>query len=104
MRIYVYNQAVMFGQKKTNIQPDQVICSKRKSISIEVKTGGVLVVRAPLFASDALIQKVLQKRAGWINTTYGAYAQISPIRATQAIHSGGAFLVHGQVIPIDSDR
>ena len=86
----------MFGQKKANIQPDQVIRSKRKSIGIEIKPGGVLLVRAPLLASDALIQKVLHKRAAWINSTQARMRKFHPSTQPKRFVTGEEFWYLGK--------
>jgi hypothetical protein len=48
---------------------DQIIRSKRKTISLEVKPDGRLVVRAPTFATKAHIQAVVDQKANWVKKT-----------------------------------
>lgn len=41
--------------------------SKRKSFSIEITPSGEVIVRAPLHASDKLIEALVNKKEKWIN-------------------------------------
>ncbi len=45
---------------------DQIIRSKRRSFSLEIRPDGRLVVRAPKAATDAQIQKIVDQKAEWI--------------------------------------
>ncbi|MGN0157490.1 MAG: M48 family metallopeptidase [Lachnospiraceae bacterium] len=47
-----------------------IIRSNRKSIGIEVKPGGEIIVRAPRFISSSRIEQVLDKKAEWILKSY----------------------------------
>lgn len=43
-----------------------VIRSSRRSVSIEVKLGGQVLVRAPFSVSDAELEEFVAKQSGWI--------------------------------------
>ena len=43
-----------------------IIKSKRKSVSIFVEKDNKIVVKAPLYASTAEVQKLVEKKADWI--------------------------------------
>ncbi len=45
---------------------DQLIRTKRRTISIQISSNGELIVRAPTRCSYAQIEKVVQDRIGWI--------------------------------------
>lgn len=45
---------------------DQIIRSKRRSFSLEVRPDGRLVVRAPKTATNAQIQKIVDHKTDWI--------------------------------------
>lgn len=45
---------------------DQIIRSKRRSISLEIRPDGRLVVRAPKVATDAQILKIVEQKAEWV--------------------------------------
>lgn len=45
---------------------DKIIRSRRKTISIEVKKDGTVILRAPLIASETQIKEVIAKHGKWI--------------------------------------
>jgi predicted metal-dependent hydrolase len=45
---------------------DQIIRSRRRTFSLEIRPDGRLVVRAPYVATDAQIQKLVDQKADWI--------------------------------------
>lgn len=49
-----------------DIKIDELIRSKRRSVSLEVENGGRLVVRAPLRASKKLIEDAVRQKQSWI--------------------------------------
>lgn len=48
----------------------KLVRSKRKSIALEIKEDGALVVRAPFFMKDALIQSFIHQKRDWIHKVY----------------------------------
>ena len=44
----------------------QIIRSSRKTMSLEIKADGSVVVRAPLRLSEAKIQKFVEEKQEWI--------------------------------------
>ena len=44
----------------------QIIRSSRKTMSLEIKADGSVVVRAPLCLSEAKIQKFVEEKQEWI--------------------------------------
>lgn len=48
------------------IKPDQIIRSKRKTVSLTVDSSGRLIVRAPLRCSEARILAFIEKKSAWI--------------------------------------
>jgi predicted metal-dependent hydrolase len=54
---------------------DQIIRSKRKTFSLEIKPDGRLVVRAPQTASKAHIQAVVDQKAHWVTKTRARLAK-----------------------------
>ena len=53
----------MAQNAKINIQ---IIKSKRKSLSLEIKRDGQVILRAPVWITDAQIQHFLRQKSGWI--------------------------------------
>ena len=47
----------------------EIIRSRRRTISIEVKSSGLIIVRAPLFCSSFRIKAFLKEKQGWIDNT-----------------------------------
>ncbi|MDI6736762.1 MAG: SprT family zinc-dependent metalloprotease [bacterium] len=50
----------------TNIKIDQIIRSKRKTLSLEITTDARLIVRAPRITSLSFIEKLILKKQLWI--------------------------------------
>lgn len=48
------------------IIPNQIIKSKRKSISLIIKNGGEFVVRAPINCSNKKIEEFIKQKSKWI--------------------------------------
>lgn len=63
----------MFGRKKTDID-FSVIRSKRKSVSIEIRAGKVLV-RAPMRMKDREIEKFILLKKDWIDKHLKIYSE-----------------------------
>ena len=45
----------------------EIIRSRRRTVAIEIKSGGRVIVRAPLRMPDAEIWRFVQEKAGWIH-------------------------------------
>jgi predicted metal-dependent hydrolase len=43
--------------------------SKRKTLSVEIKSDCTILVRAPYFVKDKEIEKFINEKSGWINKT-----------------------------------
>lgn len=48
------------------IKAEEIIRSRRKTISLEIKNDGRLVVRAPLKTPETLIKRAVEQKADWI--------------------------------------
>ena len=48
------------------LQPNKIIKSKRKSISLIIKNNGEFIVRAPLFSTEKEIFKFINLKSDWI--------------------------------------
>ena len=49
--------------------PVQVIRSRKRTVSVQIKPDGSVVVRAPLGMSDCRVEGFLREKAGWIRKT-----------------------------------
>ena len=78
---------------------DEIKYSKRKTLAIEVKAGGKVLLRAPIGASQARIERFVQAKSAWI---LSAKAKMSKIEAPQAqeYHDGATFLFLGKARPL----
>jgi len=78
---------------------DEIKYSKRKTLAIEVKAGGKVLVRAPKGSSQVRIERFVQAKAAWI---LAAKAKMSKIEAprTQEYHDGATILLFGNAYPL----
>ncbi len=83
----------------------QIIRSKRKTFSIEIKPDGSLVVRAPNAATDSQIQAVLAKKVDWIRKTQSRLAGQYPALKPKSFRPGEKFWYLGEQYPLQlTDR
>lgn len=75
---------------------DRVIRSKRKTFGLEVRPNGNLIVRAPNTASQAQIDAVVERKAGWIKSTRIRLAQEYPGVTTRQFIPGETFWYLGE--------
>jgi len=78
----------------------QIIRSKRKSLSIEVKPDGRLIVRAPKAASDAQIKALVAAKADWIRKTRARLSQQYPNLQPKTFTPGEKFWFLGEQYPL----
>ena len=62
----IFNFVKIFFVK--NIKIDEIVRSKRKTVSIQIKNDGKLIVRAPIRLSQKEINDIVLKHQHWINT------------------------------------
>lgn len=78
----------------------QIIRSKRKTISLEVKPDGSLIVRAPASVTDAQIQALVNKKADWIRKTQTRLAERYPPQEPKTFTPGETFWYLGEQYPL----
>ncbi len=78
---------------------DEIKYSQRKTLAIEVKAGGKVLLRAPKGCSRARIERFIQAKTAWI---LAAKAKMSKIEAppTQEYQDGSRFLFLGKAYPL----
>lgn len=78
---------------------DEIKYSKRKTLAIEVKAGGKVLLRAPKGSSQARIESFIQSKTAWL---LAAKAKMSKIEAPQAqeYHDGSTILFLGKAYPL----
>lgn len=77
------------------IKPDQIIRSKRKTVSLTVDSSGRLIVRAPLHCSEARILAFIEKKSDWIAKHQEAHSVPKALFPTENLQ-GFAFLLQGK--------
>ncbi len=80
---------------------DELIRSRRKTIALIIQPDGRLIVRAPLRASQAEIQRVLERHRSWI---LKKQAQVRSQQAACPVHTyrpGDRFLYLGKVCQLE---
>lgn len=58
--------------------PYEIIKSSRRSIAIEVKPGGIVLVRIPRFLTESSVVPFLEKKREWLLSCYLRQKDISP--------------------------
>lgn len=83
------------------IPVSKLIRSKRKSLALEITDAGVLVVRAPFFMKDELIQKFVHQKREWIEKVYHRarqrFAEAKPkqfIEGEKFLYLGNEYRLH----------
>lgn len=68
--------------------PFQVVHSSRKTIAIQVKGDGMVIVRAPLRCSSAAINVFVQEKQGWIQKQLALLGQREAGKEARRIQGG----------------
>ena len=81
------------------IQIDELIRAKRRTIAIQVRADGKVIVRAPLRVAEKVIRTFVESKADWI-TRKKAEAALRPLVAERSFRDGEIFLLLGRKIPL----
>jgi hypothetical protein len=76
---------------------DEIKYSQRKTMAIEVKPGGKVIVRAPKGTRKNTIQQFVQQKSGWIAQAKDRMIKISPAEVKQQYHDGAQILYLGHL-------
>jgi predicted metal-dependent hydrolase len=79
---------------------DQIIRSKRKTLAIQIKNDGSLIVRAPNRATNATIHEFVEKHAAWIQTKQ-TEARSAVTEPPKQYIQGETFLFLGKSYPLE---
>ena len=82
-----------------SIQIDQFIRARRRTISIQVKPDGQVIVRAPLRVAEKVVRAFVESKAAWIERKKAEAAKHAPAPAKQ-FQAGERFLLLGREIPL----
>lgn len=75
---------------------DKLIRSRRKTIGLQITNDARLIVRAPLFASEDYIQKLIERKASWIRTKMEYFRQRQSKITVRNFLPGEEFLYLGR--------
>ncbi|GAB4399407.1 MAG: SprT family zinc-dependent metalloprotease [Anaerolineales bacterium] len=81
------------------VEIDQLIRSKRKTISLIIQRDGLLIVRAPLRASEKSIREIVAKKEAWIRKTQEKM-RAAPPPPQRNFQDGGSLPLLGKPIPL----
>lgn len=76
---------------------DEIKYSKRKTIAIEVKPGGRVIVRAPKGTRKILIEQFVREKSGWITQAKARMLKIASSEVQQHYHDGAQVLYLGRL-------
>lgn len=76
---------------------DEIKYSKRKTIAIEVKPGGRVIVRAPKGTRKILIEQFVREKSGWITQAKTRMLKITASEVQQHYHDGAQVLYLGRL-------
>ena len=82
------------------IQADEVIFTRRKTIAVSVFPGGKVVVRAPLHASPAVVERFLREKAEWIRAAQAKMRQTPPRAPAYRFEEGELLWYLGEQYPL----
>ena len=83
-----------------NIQIDKLIRSRRKTIGLQITNDARLIVRAPLFASEDFIYKLIQRKESWIKSKQDFFLKQQSKILIRKFIPGEEFLFLGQSYPL----
>lgn len=76
---------------------DEIKYSKRKTIVIEVKPGGRVIVRAPKGTRKILIEQFVREKSGWITQAKARMLKTAASEVQQHYHDGAQVLYLGRL-------
>jgi predicted metal-dependent hydrolase len=85
---------------KPEIEIDHIIRSKRRTISLEVKRDGRLIVRAPFLTPRGQIEELLKAKNAWIKKKQELVKKRAGEITTKQFISGEDFLYLGKSYPL----
>jgi predicted metal-dependent hydrolase len=79
---------------------DEIIRSKRKTFTLEIKPDGRLIVRVPKQATNKQIQAIVEAKTDWINQTRARVAKKFPDQKPISFQPGDKFWYLGEKYPL----
>ena len=87
-------------EKQLTMLPDQIIRSKRKTLSISINENAKLIVRAPKRISDQKIQDFINEKENWITKNQS----LIKARAEDTAKDKNMLLYLGTLFPLKTDN
>jgi len=81
------------------IQIDEFIRARRRTISIQVRADGKVIVRAPQRVAEKVVRAFVESKTGWIERKKAEVANRAPVTVRQ-FRDGERFLLLGREIPL----
>jgi predicted metal-dependent hydrolase len=89
------------GRQVGTIRIDKIIHSRRRTISLEIKPDGSLLVRAPLLATNGQIDKLVRQKEDWILEKKALVHQRSLENPARKFAAGEEFPYLGKSYPLE---
>jgi predicted metal-dependent hydrolase len=84
----------------SDIPIDKLIRSRRRTIGLQIASDARLIVRAPYFASENLIHKLIRQKESWIRLKQDYFKQRQSKVLVRRFQPGEEFLFLGKVYPL----
>jgi predicted metal-dependent hydrolase len=84
-----------------DIKIDELKRTKRKTISLQIKADGRLIVHAPLLAAKSIILKAVTEKSSWIIEKQQAMLKKLRENSPKAYNAGEILLYRGQPITLE---
>jgi len=81
------------------VKIDQFVRSRRRTIAIQIRPDGTVIVRAPLRATEKQVREFVESKAGWIERKRSEARQHAALPARQ-FQMGERFLFLGEEYPL----
>lgn len=89
------------GNQADTIKIDKIIRTRRKTISLEIKSNGSLIVRAPLLATPGQIKRLVKQKEDWIREKQELVHQRSLDNPARKFVAGEEFPYLGKFYPLE---
>ncbi len=89
------------GNQADTIKIDKIIRTRRKTISLEIKPNGYLVVSAPLLTTPGQIERLVKQKEVWIREKQELVHQRSLESPARKFVPGEEFLYMGKFYPLE---
>lgn len=89
------------GHQADPVKIDNIIRTRRRTISLEIKPDGCLIVRAPLLATTGQINRLVRQKEGWIREKQELVHQRSLDYPARKFAAGEEYPYLGKSYPLE---